>query len=196
MTTNNDKKTFIMATSWYDLIGELEKDQKADVLDAIFLFRLGEEVNLADKDPTVRVVLNFIFSQMRENDRKYEETCQKRKEAGSKGGKSKANANFAKQEEANKANANFAKHNDNDNDNDNDINKISYDNKIIKRERERDKDNINILVNTEGKQTDSLRVSQSFNSQSQKGSNGNKRPKKPREPADEIDKLDLSKFDI
>lgn len=65
MANNNDKKTFIMATAWYDLIGELEKAQKADVLDAIFLFRLGEEVNLTDKDPTVRVVLNFIFGQMR-----------------------------------------------------------------------------------------------------------------------------------
>ena len=77
----------------------------------------GTEPDLPGNDKILFPVMKW---QVDRDVSKFDEICQKRREAGSRGGKSKskqseanqANATFAKQNEANQANATFAKQNE------------------------------------------------------------------------------------
>lgn len=98
------KKSFVLYTDYRELLSDLSKDQKADLLDAIFAYALGESVNL---DPVTKVAFRFISAQMDRDNEKWEKTRKARQEAGSKGGLAKASK--AKQNIAKLANASKAK---------------------------------------------------------------------------------------
>lgn len=130
-------ETFIFySRTWKAAIKRLSLEQRGSLLTAIINSSLGEEE--PELDPAVAIAFDILLSRIQEDKNKYEETCEKRRSAGKKGGQAKAqnvanvaNASFAsiaKQEEAslaNVANASFAKQEifcnpDNDNDHDND----------------------------------------------------------------------------
>lgn len=123
------KNSFVLYTDYKQHIDLLTTEEKAQLLDAIFGYAEGLEIEL---DGATKMAFSFIKAQMDRDNEKYEKTCKIRKEAGSKGGKAKAKQKVAKQ-----ANANFAKQTlanqadtDNDTDNDtvtdNDTEKINY----------------------------------------------------------------------
>lgn len=130
-------ETFIFySRTWKAAIKRLSLEQRGLLLTAIINSSLGEEE--PEMDPAVAIAFDILLSRIQEDKNKYEETCEKRRVAGKKGGQAKAqnvanvaNASFAtntKQEEANLANvanASFAKQEnfcnpDNDHDNDHD----------------------------------------------------------------------------
>lgn len=68
------------------------------------MLRLASGLEIPALDPETAMAFRFISAQMRRDMEKYERTCQRRREAGSKGGVAKvANAKFAKQNVANVA---------------------------------------------------------------------------------------------
>ena len=102
------KKSFIMYSDRYPLIAHLRDEQLGQLLRALYLFVLDEPLNKLD--PEVMIVFNFFKQSIVENNSKYEEICEKRREAGRLGGRprknqmllEKPNAFFEKQMKANK----------------------------------------------------------------------------------------------
>lgn len=120
------KNSFLLYTDYKKHIDLLPLEEKGKLLDAIFNYAEGIEVEL---DGMALMAFSFIKAQMDRDVEKYEEKCEKRKAAGAKGGIAKASKN--KQNLANVANATNAKQSlanvadtdtDNENDTDNDIN--------------------------------------------------------------------------
>lgn len=99
------KKTFVMYESWGAAISMMNNEQAGSLLKSIYEYQSNPDAR--PDDPAVAFVFEIIRQKMDEDQRKYEETCQARSEAGRRGGKSNA-----KQTEANKANASFAKQNE------------------------------------------------------------------------------------
>ena len=90
------KNSFVLYTEYKQHIDLLDTQGKADLLDAIFEYAEGNEVNL---DGMALMAFSFIKTRMDKDNEKYAEICEKRKESGAKGGQAKATK--AKQEEAN-----------------------------------------------------------------------------------------------
>lgn len=114
------KNSFVLYTDYRQHIELLSVNEKAQLLDALFKYADGEEVEL---EGMALMAFSFIRAQMDRDNEKYEKTCQRRREAGAKGGRAnakqneakQANASFAKQAQANQADT------DTDNDTDKDI---------------------------------------------------------------------------
>ena len=135
----NDKKSFVLYCDYREHIKLLSVEDKAALLDAIFAYASGEDVELKG---AVGMAFSFITSQMDRDAVKWEEKREKLRQNGAKGGLAKARN--AKQKVANDSNAkqglaNVAVNvndnvNVNVNDNVNDINntlvKIDYQNII------------------------------------------------------------------
>ena len=98
------KNSFVLYTDYRQHTALLSVEEKAQLLDAIFAYAAGEEVELTGM---ALMAFSFIKAQMDRDNAKYEEKCEKRKIAGSKGGLAKASN--AKQKVANVANASNAK---------------------------------------------------------------------------------------
>lgn len=103
----DSKNNFIFYTEYYDSLKLLTYEQKGQLLDALCLFQMGEDV--PELDSITNMAFTFISSDMKRNNEKYCAIAQKRREAGSKGGKiaqaNQANAYFASSKQANQANA-------------------------------------------------------------------------------------------
>ena len=124
-----DKSSFILYTDYYEQIELLTIEQRGVLLTACMLYQLGRE--LPEMDPITKMAYMFISADIRRNNEKYETIVERRREAGSKGGKqtqaNRANATFAtfasnsenKQNQAKQANQAKASDNDNENVNDN-----------------------------------------------------------------------------
>ena len=129
-----DKKSFVLYWDNWEMIEELSIEQRGILMTAIYALD-NEDVDVPEMDQPTRLVFKMIRSQIRRDTTKYEETLEKRKKAGSKGGKAswekrrsktienstdskqtEANAYFAEANEADNVNVNV---NVNDNDNDN-----------------------------------------------------------------------------
>ena len=107
-----DKKSFVLYTEYEENLEELPDEELGQLFRAIFSYVNGGIV--PDLPPSARMAFSFIRKDLDRNQAKYEETCRKRREAGSKGGRPpKANANDENQTKAKKPD------NDNDNDNEN-----------------------------------------------------------------------------
>nr|DAR94576.1 MAG TPA: hypothetical protein [Caudoviricetes sp.] len=138
MADTKDKQSYVMYKDWNALFTSLSKEDAGELIQAISMYQSGvKEVNIPN------CALNAIFemfkSRFEKDDKKYQDTCDSRANAGSKGGQAKsnnakqnvanlANDKFAKQNVANLANDKFAKQNvanlaDNDIDKDKDIDK-------------------------------------------------------------------------
>lgn len=100
-----DKISFVLYTRYEEQINMLNDEQAGQLMKAIFAYQKTGEVKISD--PVVGMLWSVIKQQLDIDNQKYQETCVKRKEAGSKGGKSKNSKSEVK--EANQANASFAK---------------------------------------------------------------------------------------
>lgn len=135
MADSRDKQSYVMYKDWNALFTSLSKEDAGELIQAICMYQSGvQEVNISN------CALNAIFemfkSRFDKDDKKYQDTCDNRANAGSKGGQAKSNnakqsvANLANAttDVANVANANFAKQSvanlaDKDKEHDKDIDK-------------------------------------------------------------------------
>lgn len=100
-----EKDSFVLYNSYYDLIEDLDMEQRGVLLTAILEHSLG--IEQTDLDPITKLAYRVIASQLDRDRKKWERTCKKRAEAGRRGGLAKASK--AKQDLANVAKASKAK---------------------------------------------------------------------------------------
>lgn len=82
-----NKKSFVLYCDYREHIKLLSVEDKAKLLDAIFAYASGEEVEL---DGAVGMAFSFITAQMDRDTAKWETKCEKLRANGSKGGLAKA----------------------------------------------------------------------------------------------------------
>ena len=121
------KDSFVLYTSQYVAIKELEDEQLGRLFRALFEKQLGNEVVLAND---IKIAFNFINNQIVVDNQKYKKKCETLKNNAKKGGAPKGNQNAKKQKQPNRE-----KNNLNDNDNDNEI--IINDNLKEKNKKEK-----------------------------------------------------------
>lgn len=119
------KESIVLYARQLSAIKRLTDTQKARLFEALLVYAGGEEPTFTDD--VVMIAFDFFRAQIDADTQKYIETCEKRREAGSKGGKQKqanvANATKCKQMLPNDSKRGKPYHNDNDNDNENDKDK-------------------------------------------------------------------------
>lgn len=99
-----EKDSFVLYNSYYDLIEDLNMEQRGALLTAILEHSLG--IEQTDLDPITKLAYRVIASQLDRDRKKWERTCKKRAEAGRKGGIASGQARSkTKQKEANEAKA-------------------------------------------------------------------------------------------
>lgn len=99
-----EKDSFVLYNSYYDLIEDLDMEQRGALLTAILEHSLG--IEQTDLDPITKLAYRVIASQLDRDRNKWERTCKKRAEAGRKGGIASGQARSkTKQNEANEAKA-------------------------------------------------------------------------------------------
>ena len=96
-----NKKRFFLYTDYKKHLDRLNLEEKGILLDAIFSFAEGNEVDL---DGVVGMAFSFISAQMERDNDNYEKACDAHKEAGAKGGAPKGNSNARKQPKTTKIN--------------------------------------------------------------------------------------------
>lgn len=138
ISQNATKNSFVLYTEQKEVIDNLSDEDAGKLFKGIFEYALGNEPEFNN---LLKLVFIPIRQQLERNAKKYSEIKEKRRIAGAKGGKQKvanlANANFAKQSQANLAVNVHDNVHVNDNDNVNDINILSLNkNKISDEERE------------------------------------------------------------
>jgi len=98
------KDSFILYADQQEIFENLSDEKAGKLIKGIFQYTFGNEPKFND---LLKLVFIPIRQQLDRNAKKYEETKEKRRIAGSKGGKQRqanqANANFAKQTQANQA---------------------------------------------------------------------------------------------
>lgn len=117
------KNSFVMYTDYMEQISMLKREQRGDLFTAIMAY--ADNAELPDMDDVTRMAFCFIRSQMDRDRNKYQDTIEKRREAGKQGGRPKASGFDEKAKKANvfSDNQTEAKKPDNVNDNVNDIKK-------------------------------------------------------------------------
>lgn len=118
------KSTFVVYTDWIDMIEELSDADRGVLLLAMMRYQLGMEIPEMEKGSGPRVAFAQIRKQFEKDEEKYNEICQKRREAGKAGGRPKVEEKEKVSEESKcfsqKASESKAKQNNPDNDNVND----------------------------------------------------------------------------
>ena len=104
VSQNVPKDSFILYTEQKEVIDNLSDEDAGKLFKGIFEYALGNEPEFNN---LLKLVFIPIRQQLERNAKKYSEIREKRRIAGAKGGKQKianqANANFAKQNQANHA---------------------------------------------------------------------------------------------
>ena len=114
-----DKKSFVLYTEYEENLQDLPDEELGQLFKAIFSY-VNRGV-IPDLSPSCKMAFSFIRKDLDRNQAKYEETCRKRREAGSKGGRPpKANADGENQAKAKKPDNDNVNDNENENENDND----------------------------------------------------------------------------
>lgn len=118
------KDSFVLYARYMEQIKLLDNEQRGILLTAIYSYVM--ETDLPDMDGMTEMAFSFIRFQLEKDTEKYNEVCQKRREAGRAGGIAKANAIRKNQTVANLANATQKKQTvanlaDSDNEYDNDL---------------------------------------------------------------------------
>ena len=106
------KNSFVMYTDYMEQINLLNMEQRGMLFTAIMQYASGE--TLLEMDGMTAMAFSFIKSRMDKDFEKYQQTVEKRKEAGKLGGRPKANGFSEKQTKAKKPDNEY----DNDNVND------------------------------------------------------------------------------
>lgn len=119
------KKSFILYTDIREALSQLDDATRGNLF--LHIFDYVESGIVPDMEPLEKMAFTFIKNQIDRDFTKYQNICEKRKLAGSKGGKAKAekqakqaNAKFAKQNQANQADNDSDNENENDSENDSD----------------------------------------------------------------------------
>lgn len=143
MSKSDEKQTYLMRKNWHTTLKALDDQSLGAVIRAIMGFVDGEECEV-DNPLLNAIALGYIAELQRDKD-SYDETCAKRAEAGSKGGKQKqANATEG---QANLANATFATENQaNLADKDRDRDKDKDRDKDIEKEKVKEKTDYQLIA--------------------------------------------------
>ena len=97
-----EKDSFVLYNSYYDLLEDLDMEQRGTLLTAILEHSRG--MDQTELDPITKLAYRVIASQLDRDRKKWERTCKKRAEAGRKGGIASGQARSkTKQKEANEA---------------------------------------------------------------------------------------------
>lgn len=114
----NKQNSFVLYFDYSKHISLLSDQEAGQLFKALFKF--GEHGTIPDFSGSLLMCFSFISSQMLRDKEKYIDICEKRAEAGRKGGKQKqanlASANFVKQKQANLADNDTGNDNVNDTD--------------------------------------------------------------------------------
>jgi hypothetical protein len=86
MTNQTQNKSFILYQEYHKNISILTQNQKGDLLDAIFSYNQGIEIEL---DPIVKMAFSFIKSDLDRNKAKYQNIIERNKINGVSGGRPK-----------------------------------------------------------------------------------------------------------
>lgn len=100
-----DKNSFVLYTDYYEHIENLTNEEAGQLIKAIFQYEMGKDPEFENR--VVGMAFSFIKSQLKRDSDKYADTIEKRKKAGSLGGKQKV-ANLANAKSATKIVANVA----------------------------------------------------------------------------------------
>lgn len=113
------KNSFVMYTDYMEQVSMLSREQRGDLFTAIMAY--ASNTGLPNMDDVTMMAFCFIRSQMDRDRSKYQETIEKRREAGKQGGRPKANGSDEKTKKANgfSEKQTEAKKADNVNENDN-----------------------------------------------------------------------------
>lgn len=90
-----DKKSFILYTDEWESIEELSIEQRGVLFTAIYAVN-NDDVELPEMDQPTRIVFKAIRRQLMRDAQKYDETLEKRRSAGSLGGKASAESRRSK----------------------------------------------------------------------------------------------------
>mgnify|MGYP005786596299 CR=1 FL=1 len=115
------RSSFVLYAEYMEHIELLNMEQRGELFTAIFLYTSTGQV--PELDGATAMAFSFIRKQLDKDQKKYDETCKKRSEAGKLGGRPKANGSSEKAKKANGFSEKQmkAKKADNDNENDNDL---------------------------------------------------------------------------
>ncbi|WP_418665474.1 DUF6291 domain-containing protein [Alistipes finegoldii] len=83
--------TFILRNDFFPQIKMLSREQRGDLLTAIFAYSTGEE--LPDMDMVTQMCFGFIKSSLDSNSEKYQAKCDKNRENGARGGRPSSKPN-------------------------------------------------------------------------------------------------------
>lgn len=111
------KNSFVLYTEYAKHLSLLSMEQRGVLFTAIMAYELGDE--LPDMDGMTQMAFSFISEQLSRDKEKYESTCKKRSEAGSRGGRPKTNESNEKQDEPQEEEEKQAKANESKNKQDN-----------------------------------------------------------------------------
>ena len=89
-----DKKSFVMYLDSWEVISELDTEQRGILLTAIYAIQLGEDLPEMDKE--TRIVFKTVKNQIIRDLTKYEEKIEKRRAAGKKGAEARWGAKNGK----------------------------------------------------------------------------------------------------
>ena len=93
-----NKKTFLFNLEWFEILEEYPEDVRLEVYEAVMIY--ASTGSVSELSQLGRMAFSFIRREMDYNAGKYEQTVEKRRQAGSKGGRSKAERNAAKAQES------------------------------------------------------------------------------------------------
>lgn len=110
------KNSFVLYTEYAKHLALLSMEQRGVLFTAIMAYEL--EDTLPDMDGMTQMAFSFISEQLSRDKEKYESTCKKRSEAGSRGGRPKASEGNEKQDEPQKEEKKQEKANESDNNQD------------------------------------------------------------------------------
>lgn len=82
------KGHFLLSDDWCGLFTDLPDEQAGQLIKSLFSYHVGEDFSI--DDPVLAAVFGMIRAKIDENDRKYEEACRAKAEAGRAGGLAKA----------------------------------------------------------------------------------------------------------
>ena len=128
MTMGNsqyERNSFLLYKDSRIFIDRLDKEQRGDLLAAIFAYVCDGEIPDFHGDGMTQMCFEIIKSYLDRDEKKYQEKCRKRAEAGQKGGLAKASNSKQSKAKANDGKQCIANLADNDTDTDTDTDSVS-----------------------------------------------------------------------
>lgn len=124
-----DRNSFILHKDSLCVLDDMTQLDRGELFYAIYKWQLGEEIELT---PLVKIAFSQFKNQFSRDNLKYNQTVEKRKLAGAKGGKQKvANASKCKQKVANVADSDSKSVNDSDSVSKNKNNNVPDNNNLL-----------------------------------------------------------------